>query len=276
MFNDEYPISSTNMQEFSTVDGFLEVTEDLADMIKYVANEPSVGLFYVQKHIQNATPNLVNLKNNVVEKSHETVLHTEDSDDSIAMMRSMKECGFPIAEEMIREIKKSLSVMSNKQPRKGLLSSSGSGYIGRTSSWSPATLGSNTMFPHPERDKNGGYLSGVFKSAKQKVTNLKWPQVESKESRKSEDGNLRLNPSPTSTNAKESHLTLPEAEGEDLLSSQDGKQLQEESRLSTSLSHQALLSLYENYDEFKAGSEVKLEEWLEGVTANEERPREKN
>lgn len=275
MFNDEYPISSTNMQEFSTVDGFLEVTEDLADMIKYVANEPSVGLFYVQKHIQNSTPNLVNLKNNVVEKSHETVLHTEDSDDSIAMMRSMKECGFPIAEEMIGEIKKSLSIMTNKQPRKGLLSSSRSGYSGRTSSWSAATFGSNTMFPHPDSEKNVGYLSGVFKSAKQKVTNLKWPQVESKESRKSEDGNLWLNPSPTSPNAKESHLTLPEAEGENLLSSQDGKQLQEESRLSTSLSHQALL-LYENYDEFKAGREVKLEEWLGGVAGNEERPREKN
>ncbi|XP_073017351.1 uncharacterized protein [Primulina eburnea] len=276
MFNDEYPISSTNMQEFSTVDGFLEVTEDLADMIKYVANEPSVGLFYVQKHIQNATPNLVNLKNNVVEKSHETVLHTEDADDSISMMRSMKECGFPIVEEMIGEIKKSLSIMSNKQPRKGLLSSSGSGYIGRTSSWSPATFGSDTMFPHRDSEKNGGYLSGVFKSAKQKVTNLKWPQVESKESRKSEVDNLRLNPSPTSPNAKESHLTLPEAEGEDLLSSQDGKQLQEESRLSTSLSDQASLSLHENYDEFKADREIKLEEWLGGVAGNEERPREKN
>ncbi|XP_075502757.1 uncharacterized protein LOC142540472 isoform X2 [Primulina tabacum] len=255
------------MQEFSVVDCFLEVTEDLTDMIKCVANEPSVGLFYVQKHIQNAAPNLVNLKNNVVEKSRETVLHTEDLEDSMAMMRSMKECGFPVAEEMIGEIKKSLSIMSNKQPRKGLLSNSGSGYIGRTSSWSPATFGSNSMFPHPDGEKNGGYLSGVFKSAKQKVTNLKWPQVESKESMKSED---------TSPNAKESHLTVPEAEGEDLLSNQDGKQLQEESQLSTSLSHLALLSLCENYDEFKADREAKLEEWLGGVASNEEHHKEKN
>ncbi|XP_073037183.1 uncharacterized protein [Primulina eburnea] len=247
------------MQEFSVVDGFLEVTEGLTDMIKYVANEPSVGLFYVQKHIQNAAPNLVNLKNNVVEKSRETVLHTEDLEDSMAMMRSMKECGFPAAEEMIGEIKKSLSIMANKQPRKGLLSNSGSGYIGRTRSWSPATLGSNAMFPHPDDEKNGGYLSGVFKSAKQKVTNLKWPQVESKDSMKSED---------TSPNAKEGHLTVPEAEGEDLLSNQDGKQLQEESQLSTSLSHLALLSLCENYDEFKADREAKLEEWLGGVASN--------
>ncbi|XP_073272118.1 uncharacterized protein [Primulina huaijiensis] len=276
MFNDGYPISSTNMQEFSVVDVFLEVTEELTDMIKYVANEPSVGLFYVQKHIQNATPNLVNLKNNVVEKSHETVLHTEDLEDSMGMMRSMKECGFPVAEEMIREIKKSLFIMSNKQPRKGLLSNSGSGYIGRSSSWSPATFGSNAMFPHPDGEKNGGYLSGVFKSAKQKVTNLKWPQVESKESMKSEDGNLRLNSRPTSPNAKESHLTVPEAEGEDLLSSQDGKQLQEESQLSTSLSHLALLSLCETYDEFKADREAKLEEWLGGVASNEEHHKEKN
>ncbi|KZV24253.1 hypothetical protein F511_01735 [Dorcoceras hygrometricum] len=260
------------MQEFSTVDGFLEVTEDLADMIKYVANEPSVGLFFVQKHIQNATPNLVNLKNNVVEKSHETVLHTEDLEDCVTMMRSMKECGFPIAEEMIGEIKKSLTIMSHKQPRKGLLSSSGSGFVGRTSSWSPATFGSNSIFPR-DSEKNGGYFSGVFKSAKQKVTNLKWPQVESKESRKSEDGNL---PSPTSSNPKESHLTVPEAQGEDTLTSQDGnKQLQEEPRLSTSLSHQALLSLYDNFDEFKADREAKLEEWLGGVAGDEEHHKEK-
>lgn len=166
--------------------------------------------------------------------------------------------------------------MSNKQPRKGLLSGSRSGYIGRTSSWSPATFGTNDMFPRPDGEKNGGYLSGVFKSAKQKVTNFKWPQVESMESRKSENGNLWLNPSPTSPNAKESHSTVPEAEGEDLLSSQEGKQLQEESQLSTSLSHQALLSLCKNYDELKADREAKLEEWLGGVAGNEEHHKEKN
>ncbi|KAL6006686.1 hypothetical protein ACLOJK_032179 [Asimina triloba] len=38
------------------------VNECLAEMIKYIANEPSVGLFYVQQHTQNAIPNLVHIK----------------------------------------------------------------------------------------------------------------------------------------------------------------------------------------------------------------------
>ena len=57
------------MHGFSMVDGFAEITESLAEMIKYVANEPSVGLFYVQQHTWNAVPNVIRLKNNVVEKS---------------------------------------------------------------------------------------------------------------------------------------------------------------------------------------------------------------
>ncbi|CAL5439235.1 unnamed protein product [Camellia sinensis] len=124
------------MHEFSTVDGFVEVTESLAEMIKYVANEPLVGLFYVQQHTQNAVPNLINLKNNVMEKSRELTLHTEDLEDSITMVRSMKDCGFPIADEMIGDIKKSLAIISTKQPKRGLIHNPSSGFqMGRTSSW---------------------------------------------------------------------------------------------------------------------------------------------
>ncbi|MDD0148562.1 hypothetical protein PSY31_23015, partial [Shigella flexneri] len=88
--------------------------------------------FYVQQHIQNSAPNLVNLKNNVAEKSNDTAFHTEDLEDSITMLSSMKECGFPIADEMIRDIKKSLSIISTKQPKRGLLRNSSSGFRGKT------------------------------------------------------------------------------------------------------------------------------------------------
>ncbi|KAF8379864.1 hypothetical protein HHK36_029313 [Tetracentron sinense] len=60
-----------------------------------------------------------NKQDKVVEKSRETNLHTEDSEDSITMVRSMKECGFPLADEMVKEIKKSLLIMSTAQPRRG-------------------------------------------------------------------------------------------------------------------------------------------------------------
>ncbi|KAL2949321.1 hypothetical protein AAZX31_20G169800 [Glycine max] len=53
------------MHEFSIVDGFVEISECMAEMTKYVVNEPS--------------------------KSHETTLHTEDLEDSFTMLQSMKE-----------------------------------------------------------------------------------------------------------------------------------------------------------------------------------------
>ncbi|KAL7189962.1 hypothetical protein ACSBR1_039575 [Camellia fascicularis] len=147
------------MHEFSTVDGFVEVIESLAEMIKYVANEPSVGLFYVQQHTQNAVPNLINLKNNVMEKSRELTLHTKDLEDSITMVRSMKDYGFPIADEMIGDIKKSLAIMSTKQPKRGLIHNPSLGFqMGRTSSLGPSTWGRNTDSMH-KGEKLVSYLN---------------------------------------------------------------------------------------------------------------------
>ncbi|KAM7526867.1 hypothetical protein LguiA_016769 [Lonicera macranthoides] len=100
------------MHGFSTINCFMEIIEKIAEMIKYVANEPSVGLFYVQQHTQNAVPNLINLKNNVEENFRGMTLHTEDLEDSISMVRSMKESGIPIADEMGKDIRKSLAIIA--------------------------------------------------------------------------------------------------------------------------------------------------------------------
>lgn len=271
LYSDEEPIAFKKMHDFSTGDGFVEITENLADMIKFVANEPSVGLFYVQQHTQNAAPNLLNLKNNVVEKSHETALHTEDLEDSITMLRSMKECGFAVADDMIKDIKKSLSIISTKQPKRGVIYNSSSGFLGRTSSWSPATWGRNTVYSQSDGEKSTGYLSSVFKSAKQRANSFKRPQVDSIEATQSNDKKLSSDFSPAFPSTSDSpSVTIPEAETEDLpLSNEIGRELQEESQLSKSLSHQHFLSLYENYDEFKADQEAKLEEWL-GGTGNQD------
>ncbi|KAL4575237.1 hypothetical protein LXL04_022079 [Taraxacum kok-saghyz] len=156
MFNDDDARSSlTNIYEYSPVDGFVEISQGLGDMIKSLANEPSMGLFYIQQHTHSAVPNLVNIKNTITTKSREMSLHTEDSEDSITMLRSMKECGIPIVDDMIKDVTKSLAIMSSKQAKKGLISS--------TSAMSSA------------------YLSSAFKSAKQKATNLKWGQVDNSE-----------------------------------------------------------------------------------------------
>ncbi|XP_076952272.1 uncharacterized protein LOC143625946 [Bidens hawaiensis] len=232
MFNDDEVRSALNkMYEYSPVDGFIDISEGLGNMIKSLANEPSVGLFYVQQHTHKAVPNLLNLKNNIVAKSHEISLHTEDAEDSITMLRSMKECGFPIVDDMVKDITKSLAIMSSKQPKKGLLSSksvSGS----QTGSCGPSALrGVNDV------EKSSNYLSSVFKSAKEKATNMKWAPQESTEE------------VPTSNDV--------------LTGNQEKDVLVDDLILD--------LARAENFDEFKADKEARFEEWLSGNDTRSER-----
>ncbi|CAH8376311.1 unnamed protein product [Eruca vesicaria subsp. sativa] len=164
------------MHEFSTVDGFAEIDESLAEMIKYIANEPSVGLYYIQQHVRNATPNVLNLSSNVLEKSRETLLHTEDVDDSIDMVRSMKECGSPIVDEMIGDIKSSLALM---MPRRGGVVLNSRSPWSRSNSTTTTTRGSD--YSQDDNGESSGYFTSVFKSAKEKASNIKWPQIDFKE-----------------------------------------------------------------------------------------------
>ncbi|KAH9625402.1 hypothetical protein KSS87_008192 [Heliosperma pusillum] len=144
------------MCEISVADGFFEINENLGDMIKYIANEPSVGLYYIQQHAQNAVPNVVRLNKNLVDKSNEVSFHTEDLEDSVAMLRTMKKCGSPIIDEMIRDIKTSLALVSSKPSVRGVVSQRSSEIV-----------------------KPGSYFSSVFKSAKEKAVNFTWPQQDS-------------------------------------------------------------------------------------------------
>ncbi|PIA26001.1 hypothetical protein AQUCO_10100001v1 [Aquilegia coerulea] len=108
------------MDGISTADGFVEVNNNLAEMIKYVANEPSVGLYYVQQHTHNALPNLLRLQDRIADRSREATLHTQDLEESIVMVDSMKQCGRSIADDMLNDIKKSILLMSTSQPKRGL------------------------------------------------------------------------------------------------------------------------------------------------------------
>ncbi|XP_009627117.1 uncharacterized protein [Nicotiana tomentosiformis] len=258
MFNDDEPLAFKNMHEFSATDGFVEITESLADMIKFIANEPSMGLFYIQHHTQSAAPNLINLKNNIQEKSRDVTLHAEDSEDSITMIRSMKDCGAPIANEMIKDLRHSLAVVSkNKQLRKGLIRQSRSTFqLGRTSSWSPATWGRSTV---PELDGESGYLSNIFRSTKEKANSFKWSQLESKES------DVTYTDDALSAVAAGSLFSVSEANDEELpLSSPTNYELQV-MQVNISMSNDQLLSSSEKYEEVMADKEAQLEEWLGGI-----------
>lgn len=235
------------MHGFSTVDGFVEISDCLAEMIKYVANEPSVGLFFIQQHTQNAVPNVIKLKNNIIEKSHETTLHTEDLEDSVTMVRSMKECGYLIAEEMIGDIKKSLVTMTSKQPKRGLIHRSTSNFQAeRTGFW-----GNSAVYAQEGSEKRGNYFSNVFKFSKQKESSVKFDSTGSIDS-KSEKAQL------SSSQRMEAEKVL--------LSSQD----EDESQPEKSDIGNELLSVSEKYDDFKASKEAKLEEWLEGSSNHHE------
>ncbi|XP_074366275.1 uncharacterized protein LOC141707155 isoform X2 [Apium graveolens] len=234
-------------------------------MIKYLANEPSVGLFYVQQHTQNSVPNLVSLRNSVEDKSREMTLHTEDSGESMVMLSSMKECGSPIVDEMIRDIKNSLTIMSSKQPKRGLIDNPKSLFqIGRTSSWGPATWGRNEVPLEQEAESSSSYISTVFKSAKERATSLKWVQPDS-------DGSVHgQGESLPSVLGKTLQLIVPSTSSampdikieEPLLSSKISNGLQVVSAAGEGLSSN-LLSLSKSFDEFKAEREAKLEQWLE-------------
>ncbi|KAM1019712.1 hypothetical protein ACFX15_040319 [Malus domestica] len=247
------------MHEFSIVEGFMGITEGLGEMIRYVANEPSVGLFYIQQHTQNAVPNLVSLRSNVAEKSCETALHTEDSEDSIAMLRSMKECGFPVADEMIRDIKKSLVLMSTKKPKRGVIHQQTPGFqMGRTSSWKPTSWVRSPG--EAQQDTESSYFSTVIKSARQKASSFKWPQLDPKELTQTSSSNPSLSVASASTSSSE-----PDVELEELPLSSHVADEQQEEQADGSLSSPHLLSMAEYYDEFKADEENKLQEWLEGA-----------
>ncbi|KAF8108294.1 hypothetical protein N665_0111s0009 [Sinapis alba] len=218
------------MHEFSTVDGFAEINESLAEMIKYIANEPSVGLYYIQQHVRNAAPNVLNLNAHVLEKSRETALYTEDSEDSIAMVKSMKECGSPIADGMIGDIKNALAIMSSKQPRRGLILKAGSPWSRSNSSIATPTTVRGSDYSHDTSESNS-YFTSVFKSAKEKASNIKWPQLDFKEQKVE---------------------TIPNAESNEL-----GEQEEEET-----LSKGEHMVETTKFEEFKAGKEASLKAWL--------------
>ncbi|CAJ1976723.1 unnamed protein product [Sphenostylis stenocarpa] len=246
----------TKMREFSIVDGFVEISECIAEMTKYVGNEPSVGLFFIQQHAQNAVPNVIEVKKNVAEKSHETALHTEDLEDSVAVVRSMKEHGFPIADKMVGEIKKSLKTMATKQPKRGLISPLSRSYSERAS-----------FYAEKGNEKKSNYVSNVLKSAKQKASSFKWRQLDTRGSIDSMDEKQQMYPNlPLSVSSKSITSSFWAAETDELpvASQVEDESLHEQPDVSD-VSINLLSVSSDRYDDFKASKVAKLEKWLDGA-----------
>ncbi|GAV86425.1 hypothetical protein CFOL_v3_29856 [Cephalotus follicularis] len=147
--------------------------------------------------------------------------------------------------------------------------------MGRTSSWGPVTWGRSSVYAQEDGEKGGNYFSTAFKSAKQKVGDLKWPQLDSEELMQSYSQKLLPYPTPPLSVASAStSSSVPEIEADELpLPSQAEGEPQEEVQ---SLPHPTdVLSVSETFEDFKADKEAKLNEWLEGTYGNDEEARRK-
>lgn len=240
--------------------------EGVDEMIKYLANEPTVGLFFVQRHAQTSMPYLLNIKDKVGEKIHEVTLHTEDIEDSICVVRSMTEYGLPIADEMINDINKSLHIVSMSQPKKGSIQNPNWGFqAGGAGSGTQNASDYSISSGQQGEGISHSYLSAVFHSAKQKAAGFRWSQTSTVP--KDPQSEL-LVPSSTSllSAINIGALSRPQgAEGEELsLSSHlSDDEIDKAGTVRESLYGHGMLSTMETYDEFISEQETKLEEWLQ-------------
>ncbi|WOL19266.1 hypothetical protein Cni_G28064 [Canna indica] len=239
---------------------FVEVKEGVDEMIEFLANEPSEGLFFVQEHAKNSMPYLLDVKDKVSEEIHEVILHTEDIEDSVCSVRSMKEYGIPIADEMIKDINRSLKIMSVSQPKRGLI---------RNPSWNVRTSNSSrqdsfnySIGNYQLGGSNGSYLSAVFDSAKQKAAGIRWslPDTMTRNSNTNQPSSVK----PLQAN-KDATPATPDNGGEELpLSSQVlDDELDNAIASSESLYINNKSSMLQDYDKFKSEKEAKFKEWLE-------------
>eukprot|EP00850_Spirogloea_muscicola_P008822 SM000048S16534 [mRNA] locus=s48:188593:190237:- [translate_table: standard] len=89
---------------FNQSEQLQEVYNKLADILKQLANEPSVGLYYVQQHALKATPAVVALRDTVRETTAEAVYATEDVRAAATSVRTMKGVGPPAIDAMLARI----------------------------------------------------------------------------------------------------------------------------------------------------------------------------
>jgi hypothetical protein len=86
-------------------------------MVKEVANEPSVGLYFVQQHVHKAVPGLLALKSHVQEGTEEAILYTQDVNDALASVKVMNEVGPPVFAKMISTFNASLQLLYQPKTR---------------------------------------------------------------------------------------------------------------------------------------------------------------
>jgi hypothetical protein len=91
--------------------GCFTVHDSVSELVQQVANEPSVGLYFVQQHVHKAVPGLLSIKNKLAEDTQEALLYTEDARDALTAIKTMKEYGPPAVNSMISMLTASISLL---------------------------------------------------------------------------------------------------------------------------------------------------------------------
>eukprot|EP00271_Cylindrocystis_brebissonii_P017444 TRINITY_DN4547_c0_g2_i1.p1 TRINITY_DN4547_c0_g2~~TRINITY_DN4547_c0_g2_i1.p1 ORF type:complete len:592 (-),score=115.77 TRINITY_DN4547_c0_g2_i1:161-1936(-) len=112
-----------------------EVFEPVSDVVKMLANEPAIGLFYVQHHVQRGIPNAMALTGQLKEGSTLAEYAVDDVQAARAGVRTIKEVGPPLVERMLQSLENSAGSLpaTRKGSRTPYLPAAGTSYYYRKS-----------------------------------------------------------------------------------------------------------------------------------------------
>lgn len=98
------------------------VHDSMTETLKQVVNEPSVGLYFVQEHVHKAVPTVLGLNAQLEEMTGDAELATADAKDCLSSLQTMKECGPPVIEHMIKVLNSASNTIPVRRSMRGSVS----------------------------------------------------------------------------------------------------------------------------------------------------------
>ncbi|KAL2652646.1 hypothetical protein R1flu_020774 [Riccia fluitans] len=150
-----------------------EVHDTITEMLKQLANEPSVGLYFVQQHVHRAVPAIVQLKSQIVDATKEAEYVTQDVKDARNAVKTIKECGPPVIERMIKTLDSTLPRLpSFRQFRRDELSVDSTAGSSSPTADIPRSISRSPSGREPLVTDSAyiGYVRNMFDSALQKAS----------------------------------------------------------------------------------------------------------
>ncbi|GBG80023.1 hypothetical protein CBR_g30284 [Chara braunii] len=144
---------------YTSMAALSRLNDRITDVLKQVANEPSVGLYFVQQHVQKAVPQLCNLKKDIKELSYSASYLTDDLMTATSTVRVMKSCGLPVLDHITKTLDTTSTCLA------ALRSSRGSGQL-----LQPGFTPWSTPASSPTRQHHGQGSPAFYRSS-----SSRWP-----------------------------------------------------------------------------------------------------